>query len=162
WKSAKSLIVVTNGALGFLPLGLLPTAPAVLQSVPDEPMFGGYRKVPWLARTHAVTVVPSAAALRTLRALPPGSDKREQLIGFGDPRFNRERASSLFPLGARLAEARGPQAHRRKSPQSNNVENASLRLLPGLPDTADELRSIASALGADPAKVLRLGTAANE
>ena len=28
--------------------------------------------VPWLARTHAVTMVPSAAALRTLRQLPPG------------------------------------------------------------------------------------------
>ena len=28
WKPAKSLIVVTNGALGLLPLSLLPTAPA--------------------------------------------------------------------------------------------------------------------------------------
>ena len=27
WKPAKSLIVVTNGALGLLPLSLLPTAP---------------------------------------------------------------------------------------------------------------------------------------
>ena len=27
WKSAKNLIVVTNGALGLLPLSLLPTAP---------------------------------------------------------------------------------------------------------------------------------------
>ena len=26
WKNAKSLVVVTNGALGELPLGLLPTA----------------------------------------------------------------------------------------------------------------------------------------
>ena len=28
WGPSKSLIVVTNGALGELPLGLLPTAPA--------------------------------------------------------------------------------------------------------------------------------------
>ena len=28
WKPAKNLIVVTNGALGLLPLSLLPTAPA--------------------------------------------------------------------------------------------------------------------------------------
>ena len=35
-----------------------------------EPMFAGYRNVAWLARTHAVTMVPSAAALRTLRRLP--------------------------------------------------------------------------------------------
>ena len=39
-------------------------------------MFAGYRDVPWLARTHAVTMVPSAAALRTLRQLPPGSPTR--------------------------------------------------------------------------------------
>ena len=63
WKSAKSLIVVTNGALGLLPLSLLPTAPAEVKSS-DEPMFAGYRDVAWLARTHAVTMVPSAAALR--------------------------------------------------------------------------------------------------
>ena len=30
WKPAKSLIVVTNGAMGLLPLGLLTTAPATL------------------------------------------------------------------------------------------------------------------------------------
>ena len=28
WKPAKNLIVVTNGALGLLPLSLLPTAPS--------------------------------------------------------------------------------------------------------------------------------------
>ena len=65
WKPAKNLIVVTNGALGLLPLSLLPTAPAEVRS-DDDPLFAGYRNVPWLARTHAVTMVPSAAALRTL------------------------------------------------------------------------------------------------
>ena len=71
WKPAKNLIVVTNGALGLLPLSLLPTAPAEDRS-DDDPLFAGYRSVPWLARTHAVTMVPSAAALRTLRQLPAG------------------------------------------------------------------------------------------
>ena len=32
WKPAKSLIVVTNGALGLLPLSLLPTAPAEVKT----------------------------------------------------------------------------------------------------------------------------------
>ena len=35
WQPAKNLIVVTNGALGELPLGLLPTAPS--QVDPDRP-----------------------------------------------------------------------------------------------------------------------------
>ncbi len=59
-----------------------------------QPIFAGYRNVPWLARTHAVTLVPSAAALRTLRQLPPGSEKREQMIGFGDPVFSKQQATT--------------------------------------------------------------------
>jgi tetratricopeptide (TPR) repeat protein len=92
WQSAKSLIVVTNGALGELPLGLLPTAPSQVDSK-AKPLFAGYRDVPWLARNHAVTVIPSASALVTLRRLPPSSPNRETLIGFGDPYFNEEEAA---------------------------------------------------------------------
>ena len=91
WQPAKNLIVVTNGALGELPLSLLPTAPS--QVDPDAKLaFAGYRNVPWLARSHAVTVVPSASALVTLRRLPPGSPTRDKLIGFGDPYFNAQEA----------------------------------------------------------------------
>src|SRR5262249_37444046 len=81
WKQARSLVVATNGALGLLPLGLLPTAPIVQPANAQTP-FAEYRAVPWLIRSHAVSTVPSAAALRTLRLLPPGSAKRETLIGF--------------------------------------------------------------------------------
>ena len=169
WKPAKQLIVVTNGALGMLPLGLMPTAPAELKT-DAGPIFAGYRDVPWLARTHAVTLVPSAAALRTLRGLPRGSDKREPLIGFGDPVFSPQQAADAKnpetgPQAAiQLAEAttRGLPLARRASPQTRNVENAELGLLPRLPDTAAELTSIALALEADPTKVLSLGMAANE
>jgi hypothetical protein len=92
WKPAKHLIVVTNGALGLLPLSLLPTATFELK--PDvEPLFANYREIPWLARTHAVTMIPSTAALRTLRQLPAASAKRDRFIGFGDPYFNAEQAA---------------------------------------------------------------------
>ena len=39
----KSLIVVTNGALGELPLGLLPTAPSQIDAQ-AKPLFAGYRE----------------------------------------------------------------------------------------------------------------------
>ena len=104
WKPAKNLIVVTNGALGLLPLSLLPTAPAEIGS-DDDPLFAGYRKVPWLARTHAVTTVPSAAALRTLRQLPPGKPNRGELIAFGDPYFSKEQEAEA---------ARGEKIRRRR------------------------------------------------
>src|SRR3954452_13246015 len=72
WKAAKSLIVVTNGALGLLPLSLLPTRPVQAREPggKEGAWFAAYRDVPWLARTHAVTLVPSAAALKTLRQIP--------------------------------------------------------------------------------------------
>jgi hypothetical protein len=52
WKSAKHLIVATNGALGRLPLSLLPTAPTDVKQN-EELLFASYRDVPWLARHYA-------------------------------------------------------------------------------------------------------------
>ena len=166
WKGAKDLIVVTNGALGLLPLSLLPTAPAELTPAGD-PVFAEYG-VAWLARTHAVTMVPSAAALRTLRQLPAGSDTREQMIGFGDPIFSKAQAEEQSqerpdaPVLVAEAATRGIPLRRRSSPELDGVDSAQLAQLPRLPDTAEELKSIALALEADPSKVLKLGTTANE
>ena len=163
WKPAKDLIVVTNGALGLLPLSLLPTEATTVTE--GEPMFAAYKKVPWLVRTHAVTLVPSAAALRTLRALPPGKPTRDKLIAFGDPLFSKEQAAEA-EKPVRVADAsatmRGMPLKRRSAPQLEGVDSAELAMLPRLPDTADELRSIAAALEADPSKVLNLGKDANE
>jgi len=167
WKPAKSLFVVSNGALGLLPLALLPTAPATVNAT-AAPLFDGYKSVPWLARTHAVTQLPSTAALKTLRGLPAGSASRAPLIGFGDPLFNAEQAAeaaSEAPL--RIASSdpvavRGAKLKRRNAPQTEGVNSAELGQLPRLPDTADELRSIADAMRADLSKSVYLGKAANE
>lgn len=166
WRPAKSLIVATNGALGLLPLGLLPVSPATVD-LDVQPYFAGYRAVPWLARSHAVTLVPSAAAFRTLRRLPPGSNKREQLIGFGDPLFSKEQAGERTPpqlasMQGSGVTTRGLPLRRRAAPQTSGVDSAQIAMLPRLPDTADELKSIAHALRTDPSKALRLGKMANE
>jgi CHAT domain-containing protein len=169
WTSAKNLIVITNGALGLLPLSLLPTAPSEVR-LEDDPMFSSYRNVPWLARTHAVTTVPSAAALRTLRNLPPGKPNRAELIAFGDPYFSKEQEADAEKADAPLQVAdagggnvtRGMPLKRRSSPKLEGVDSAELAMLPRLPDTADELKSIALALQADPSKVLNLGKQADE
>ena len=167
WKPAKSLIVVTNGALGLLPLSLLPTAPAEIKT-DDDPLFASYSKVPWLARTHAVTMVPSVSAMQVLRKLPPGKSTRQDLIAFGDPYFSKEQAADaansdkLVQLADVSATTRGMPLKRRSSPQLDGADNAELSMLPRLPDTADELKSIALALQADPTKALNLGKEANE
>ncbi|EHR02240.1 CHAT domain-containing tetratricopeptide repeat protein [Bradyrhizobium sp. WSM471] len=168
WKPARNLIVVTNGALGLLPLSLLPTAPAEV-AADEDPLFIGYRNVPWLARTHAVSTVPSAAALRTLRQLPPGKPGRGDLVAFGDPYFNRDQQAEADGGGEKVQVAdasgnitRGGPLRRRNSPKLEGVDSAELGMLPRLPDTADELKSIALALQADPSKVLFLGKNATE
>jgi CHAT domain-containing protein len=51
---------------------------------------------------------------------------------------------------------------RRSSPKLEGVDSAELGLLPRLPDTAEELKSIALALQVDPSKVLFLGKNADE
>jgi CHAT domain-containing protein len=174
WGPSKSLIVVTNGALGELPLGLLPTAPAQVD-VHVKPLFAGYRDVKWLARSHAIAVLPSASALVTLRHLPPGSATREKLIGFGDPYFNEQQAAEAeAPPAAETVEVaaadqpgadavtRGLPLRRRASPHTEDVDTAELAMLPRLPDTRLELTTIAKVLNVDPAKALYLGKAANE
>jgi CHAT domain-containing protein len=168
WKPAKNLIVITNGALGLLPLSLLPTMSAEVAQ-DDDPLFISYRKVPWLARTHAVTTVPSAAALRTLRQLPAGKAGRGELVAFGDPFFNKDQEAEAASIEGKVQAAdaadnvtRGMPLRRRSSPNLEGVNNAELGLLPRLPDTAEELRSIALALQADPSKVLFLGKGASE
>ena len=177
WKGAKSLIVATNGALGELPLGLLPTAAVKLEPTPGQPLFAEYRSVPWLARNYAVTVVPSASALVTLRALPPGAAQRDKLIGFGDPYFSPEEAAEadaeLAAPPVQVAEAsasdadganvtRGAPLKRRAAPKTEGVDAAQLGMLPRLPDTREELTSMARALSVDPKTALFLGRAANE
>ncbi|RXH08319.1 CHAT domain-containing protein [Bradyrhizobium guangzhouense] len=169
WKRSRTLIVVTNGALGLLPLSLLPTAPTQVDTDEDV-LFASYRKVPWLARTHAVTMVPSLAALLTLRNLPPGKPDRSELIAFGDPYFSTEQqeegvkatkladASSSAPV---WLATRGLPLKRRNRPKLG-VDSAELAMLPRLPDTAEELKAIALALRADPSKALNLGKDANE
>lgn len=163
WKPARNLIVVTNGALGLLPLSLLPTEPAA-PKVGAEPLFADYRNVAWLARTHAVTMVPSASAMRTLRRLPVVSASREKFIGFGDPFFNAKQAAEMpkveFAQSGDLTTRSLPLV--RRAAPTGGVDSAELGLLPRLPDTAEELKSIALALEADPAAVLHLGKAANE
>jgi CHAT domain-containing protein len=169
WRPAKSLIVVTNGALGMLPLGLLTTAASPIGVA--EPLFASYQDAPWLARTHAVSMVPSTASLLTLRRLPPGAPRRDKLIGFGDPYFNeQEAAEAEGPAQAespQLAVAapettRGALFATRAAAHAPDIEGTELALLPRLPDTRAELIAVARALDADPTKALYLGKDANE
>lgn len=158
WRDAKSLYIVTDGPLGQLPFMLLPTdAPET--NGDDELLFDRYRAVPWLARSHAVTVLPTAASLVTLRSRPPGATTRRAFVGFGDPWFRPEHATPEGSDAERAASfaTRGDQSplsltiRLRNVPATRGVDSAELAQLPRLPDTGGEIRDIALALNADPA-----------
>jgi CHAT domain-containing protein len=163
WRSSKSLIVATSGDLGTLPLGLLVTEPPGKAEEAGQPLFASYRNIAWLARTHSIAVVPSGASLWTLRNQAASSPKRGRFIGFGDPLFNRDQPPNQAPADpAGSATTRSIPLDLRASPRTRSVDSASIASLPRLPDTAEELKTIASILEVDPAKVLHLGREANE
>ncbi len=165
WRGASNLLVVPDKALAQLPLGVLVTAPATQPAERDgQALFAGYKTVPFLARQIAITQLPSVAALPTLRALPAAAGERRPFVGFGDPVFNAQQAAT--PPATQLADA-GTLTSRgvlrlRSAPTTEQADSAELAMLPRLPDTAEEVRSIARALHADPDKDVFVGTAANE
>ena len=128
----RHLMVVPDGALQSLPVGVLVT------EEPQGPItdFADYRRVPWLARRYAVTVLPSVGSLRALRQFAKATQATQPFIGFGDPVLDGE-PGFVKGIGLAALFTRGAIA---------DVE--LVRQWPALPETADELAAIARALGA--------------
>ncbi len=161
FAGARAISIVPHGALGQLPLAVLVTKPPPsLAARPGQPYFVQYRDVAWLVRDVAVSQVPSVAALRTLRALPAPAAQRREFAGFGDPQFSAQQTAAAAEP-AQLA-TRGARLVRRNAPAVSNAASVGLADLPPLPDTADEVLSVARALGADPARDVFLGAQASE
>ena len=167
WRDAKNLLVVTHGALGQLPFSVLVTKP-VQPPAAAKPLFAEYRSVPWLARSHAVTVLPSVAALTTLRKLPAPAPGRRGFIGFGDPAFNVQQAAMPEPADPTALTSRGVIATRgiplrlRAAPALEGADSVTLARLPRLPDTATEVKSMALAMNADLTRDVFTGAEASE
>jgi CHAT domain-containing protein/Tfp pilus assembly protein PilF len=134
-RGITQLLLVLDGPLQGLPFGALVT---------EEPDGSrDVRKVAWLVRTHATTVLPSVGALPALRRMARSSGGDEPFVGFGDPE-----------LGPGLAAAG-------EAPPRHAVEAAAILRLSPLPETADELASMARTLHAD-AENVHLGPRATK
>ena len=72
----KHLLIVPSGPLTQLPFQVLVTAP---------PASAGHKSVRWLARDHAVTILPAVSSLKALRRVARPSAASKPLIGFGNP-----------------------------------------------------------------------------
>lgn len=158
--TAEHVLIVPHGPLGQIPFALLPSKPVALGRNPLP--FAAYADVPWLIRERAITQLPSVSTLYALRHFPPQQrGERSIFLGFGDPLFNLRQASESRNEFA-PAKLAGRSIGLRVSPGTRNASSAGIADLARLPDTATELRDIASALKADAANTVHLGKAANE
>ena len=145
-EGVRHVIVVPNGVLSSLPVGVL-VAEAPQKAVTE---FVDYRDVPWLAKRYALTVLPSVASLKALCLFATQARATSPFIGFGDPALLGKPGGSRSLVASALFQKRGGVA-----------DADEVRQLPRLPETADELRALASSLGADPKQIF-LGDKASE
>jgi CHAT domain-containing protein len=164
WGGARTLVVAASGALAQIPLAVLPTQAVAVQ--PDKALrFAEMKDVPWLARRIAVADVPSVTALARLRSLPAANPKRAAFAGFGDPLFKHGTQVAAAAGGTRgaikLRSANITRVAEGADTSASSVDWSEYGQLAPLPDTRDEILSIAGALGADAKSDVFLGTAAN-
>ena len=170
WKDARHLIIVAHGPLGQLPFAILPTAEVQLRG--DDVLFANYRDVPWLIRRVSITRQPSVSSFITSRSIPQGDRERKAFAGFGDPFFNNKQLAEAEkekttkkPGLASLHEplqVRGIRITDTGNLDSETITSSHLGMLNRLPDTAEEIISIARALEADTGADIFLGKKASE
>lgn len=143
-EGVTSLVLATQGALAGFPLAALVT----------EAPVGGAQPA-WLVRRMAVSQVPTASALMALRRRVPTAAAPRALLGFGDPVFGATAVAAPQRTGQRadMTQASSAGAY-------DAERGFRYAAMPPLPETRDELRAVALALGADPARDLVLGEAA--
>jgi CHAT domain-containing protein/tetratricopeptide (TPR) repeat protein len=164
-RDKKQLLVVPSGALTALPFHLLVTEKPVT-ALPDK--FDGYRDAAWLIKRQAVSVLPSVASLKALRAVARKNQTTKPMIGFGDPVFDPDydtsntRVAAAKPGTTKSAVRSLTNAPYTEFWQGAGIDRSKLaQALPQLPDTADELKAVALKLGA-PASDIHLGLDASE
>ncbi len=156
-KDKRSLLIVPSGALTALPFHLLVTEKPSA-AIPEK--LEGYRDAAWLLKRHAVSVLPSVASLKSLRAFARKDFGVKPMTGFGDPLFDPAQAGGDKRAATKTA-ARGAGAYTDFWRGSGVDRNRLAQALPQLPDTADELNAVAKNLGVS-ASDIHLGGDASE
>ncbi len=114
--NAKSLLVVPSGSLTQLPFQVLVTKP---------PAEGGYKSAAWLARDHALTVLPAVPSLKALRRLARPSAAARPMIGFGNPLLNGNQSDPTY--GAQYKKLAALARENQRCRQAGRVRTAALR-----------------------------------
>ena len=176
----KHLLIVPSGPLAGLPLHVLVTDPpkARFADTPAE-----YREVAWLATRQPLTVLPSVASLKALRAFAKTSRASKLYLGIGNPllegpqdhpqwgEYYRKQAAvardnqrcTNQPARLQIASARGRRSAASFSQVSRGgqADIGEVRRCTPLPETAHELCEVGRRLGVTESEIL-LGANATE
>jgi CHAT domain-containing protein/tetratricopeptide (TPR) repeat protein len=168
----KHLLFVPAGALTTLPFQVLVTKPPVS----NDPASAA-----WLIRDHAITVLPSVGSLAALRRTAKPSAATKPMIGFGNPLLEgnqshprdgtyykelADKARSQIGCAPtpeqRTASLRALSRSFTPTAQTAGIADLTqLKVQTPLPETADELCTVARSLGADTGEI-RIGKRATE
>jgi CHAT domain-containing protein len=162
-KDKRHLMVVPSGALTALPFHLLVTEQPVV-AVPQVNALrdlAAYRDAAWLLKRHAVSVLPSVASLKALRAFAHKDVAGKPMVGFGDPLFDPSAPAANTRVASNSARNLTTRSYTEFFAGAGVDRTRLAQALPPLPDTADELRAVAKDLGA-PASDIHLGRDASE
>ncbi|MES2193513.1 MAG: CHAT domain-containing tetratricopeptide repeat protein [Pseudomonadota bacterium] len=158
-KEKRSLLMVPSGPLTALPFQLLVTAEPSA-AIPEK--LDGYREAAWLIKRHAVSVLPSVASLKSLRAFARRDHGIKPMTGFGDPLFDPSRPGGDKRAAIKSAARGAVTGAYTDFWRGAGVDRIRLaQALPQLPDTADELNAVAKSLGVA-AVDIHLGADASE
>lgn len=135
----EHLIIVPDGTLQSLPF-----AATLSAATPPAADFADYRDMPWLVKRFDLVVLPEIGALADLRAIAAASRATQPFLGMGDPVFD---IGGFGEAGSETEPARATAA-------------LISRLAP-LPESRDELISLAATLGAADDAII-VGAAATE
>jgi len=153
----KHLLVVLSGPLSSLPLQVLVTKKndAVIGTE-----WSQYSRVAWLAKTNAMTVLPSVATLKTLRRYAKSSAApypyvafaNPVLLGHGGSDVNVRRKGTCISVAANARNRARPVEFTRSDIagyfRGELADVERVRTLNPLVETADEVCAVAAALGA--------------
>lgn len=156
----KDLLIVPSGPLTQLPFQVLVTK----KPEQDRPTREVFSKASWLAKRHAITVLPSVASLKTLRVHAKSSKAAKPFVGFGNPLLDGDTDDRWQQEAAKLARsitgcagsdtvrtAQLRAARQTVLPLGRGTRLADLehiRFQVPLPETADELCRVARTAGA--------------
>jgi CHAT domain-containing protein len=144
----QHLLLVPTGPLTSLPFQVLLTESPRPNVAPADV----FRNASWLIRRHALSVLPSVESLRSLRKFAVDGVAVKPFFGLGDPVL-------VGPAGEQRKRGAPPPLARFY--RNGTPDLRALQELVPLPETAQELESIAKILGA-PRDSLNLREAATE